>query len=134
MSTTTAPPMVRPPKGLEVALWIVQVVLAVVFFTAGGNKLGGAPAMVQLFHVIGAGQWFRYVTGCVEILGAVLLLVSWLAGIGAVLLVGVMLGAIATQVIVLHASPATPMVLLFALAFIVWGRRAQLASMLRRRD
>ena len=37
------------------------------FFMAGGNKLAGNPQMVGLFDVIGIGQWFRYVTGALEV-------------------------------------------------------------------
>ena len=132
MSTTTAPPIVRHPKGLEVALWLVQIALALVFFMAGGNKVAGTPAMVRLFDVIGAGQWFRYVTGCIEILGAVFLVLPWMVGTGAVLLGCVMIGALATNMFVLHASPAVPLVLLAALVFVAWGRRAQLVTLVRR--
>lgn len=34
-----------------------------------GSKLAGAPAMVGLFDTIGIGQWFRYLTGSLEVSG-----------------------------------------------------------------
>lgn len=50
--------------------WILQGVVAVAFFAAGAAKLAGAAFMVQLFDQIGLGQWFRYVTGLVEVIGS----------------------------------------------------------------
>ena len=50
-----------------IALWSVQVVLAGMFLLAGGSKLAGAAAMVALFDAVGVGQWFRYVTGGIEL-------------------------------------------------------------------
>src|SRR3954471_18310153 len=50
-----------------IALWAVQLALAGMFLLAGGSKLAGAPAMIALFDGIGIGQWFRYVTGLIEV-------------------------------------------------------------------
>src|SRR5436190_1204621 len=58
-----------------IALWAVQLALAGMFLLAGGSKLAGAPAMIALFDGIGIGQWFRYVTGLIEVGSAVALLV-----------------------------------------------------------
>jgi uncharacterized membrane protein YphA (DoxX/SURF4 family) len=136
-ATTTPSPSSHLPsapsgKALTIALWVVQVGLAAMFFMAGGNKLAGNPMMVGLFDAIGIGQWFRYLTGALEVAGAALLLVPRAAGLGAALLVPVMLGAILTHLTVLHSSPLTPVLLLVGLAFVVWGRRAQIAAFARR--
>ena len=135
MTTATSPALrtpAAPGKALHITLWVFQVLLAAMFLFAGGNKLGGNPQMVGLFEVIGPGQWFRYLTGGLEVLGGIALLVPRLAGAGAALLVPVMLGAIATHLFVVHNSPAIPLVLLAGLVFVVWGRRGQLASLLAR--
>jgi putative oxidoreductase len=135
MTTATSPAVQAPHtpgKALHVSLWVAQVLLAAMFFMAGGNKLGGNPQMVGLFEVIGVGQWFRYVTGALEVLGAGLLLVPRASGAGAALLVPVMLGAILTHLAVLHNSPAMPLGLLVALLFVLWGRRDQVLSLVRR--
>ena len=81
---------------------------------------------------IGIGQWFRYLTGLLEVTGAALLLVPRAAGLGAGLLVPVMLGAILTHLVVLHSSPAMPAVLLVGVLFVAWGRRAQIVAFLQR--
>ena len=136
MNTTAPTPIAstesRPGRPLTIALWVVQIGLALMFFMAGGNKLAGNPMMVGLFSAIGIGQWFRYVTGALEVAGAALLLVPRISGLGAALLVPVMLGAITTHLVVLHNSPAMPLGLLAALAFVAWGRRDQILGAVRR--
>ena len=64
-----------PSKALNITLWIVQVLAAAMFCIAGGTKLAGADMQIALFEQIGLGQWFRYVTGGLEVLCAILLLV-----------------------------------------------------------
>jgi putative oxidoreductase len=121
-----------PGKALNIALWVVQGLLAFAFVGAASGKLLGKPEMVALYDVIGIGQWFRYVTGLVELTGAVLILVPKTRVIGAGLLAGTMLGAIATHVFVLHSAPTAPAVLLALVAFVLWGRRAELARLVGR--
>jgi uncharacterized membrane protein YphA (DoxX/SURF4 family) len=93
---------------------------------AGGSKLVGVPAMVSLFEAIGVGQWFRYVTGVVEVTSGIALLVPAAAIFGAMLLIPTMLGAIITNVFIVHASPVIPLLLLLAAAAVAWVRRHQL--------
>jgi uncharacterized membrane protein YphA (DoxX/SURF4 family) len=111
-----------------IALWVVQVVLAGMFVMAGGSKLAGAPAMVTMFDTIGIGQWFRYVTGIIEVGSGIALLVPSAAVLGALLLIPTMAGAIITNVFVLHASPVVPLLLLLGAAIVAWVRRGQLRS------
>lgn len=116
-------------KPLTIALWTVQVLLALMFFMAGGHKVTGDPQMMGLFDVIGIGQWFRYVTGILEIGGGILLFVPRVQAVGAALLSAVMLGAVTTHLFVLHNAPSMPLVLLVGLAFVLFGRREQLAAL-----
>jgi putative oxidoreductase len=114
----------------RVVLWILQIVVCVMFLFAGGAKLAGAAPMVQMYDTIGIGQWFRYVTGLIEVGSALLLLVPSLAVFGAVLLACTMCGAIIAHFTVLH-SPETvggPVVLLCLALVILWLRRGQLGS------
>src|SRR5258708_2913938 len=99
-----------------IALWVTQVAIAAMFLMAGGSKLAGVPAMVSLFDAIGLGQWFRYVTGVIEIASGIALLVPSAAIFGALLLIPTMLGAIVTNVFVVPASPVPPLVLLLLAA------------------
>ena len=113
-----------------VALWLTQVALAVMFLTAGGSKLTGVPGMVSLFDAIGLGQWFRYVTGVIEVTSGIALLVPSAAIFGALLLIPTMLGAIVTNVFIVHTSPVIPLLLLLGAAAIAWARRHQLSNVL----
>jgi putative oxidoreductase len=109
-----------------IALWTTQVAVAGMFLLAGTLKLSSAPEMVALFDAIGVGQWFRYVTGGIEVVSALALLVPSLAVFGALLLIPTMVGAIATHLFVVGGSPAMPIILLIASIAIVWARRDQL--------
>src|ERR1700730_2366050 len=78
---------------------------------AGGAKLAGAAAMVELFAKVGLVQWFRYFTGLLEVVAGIGLLISRYAFYAAVLLAIVMAGAFIAHVTVLGSSPAAPVVL-----------------------
>jgi putative oxidoreductase len=107
----------------NVGLWILQIAAAGMFLMAGFSKLSGNPQMVEMFEAIGFGQWFRYVTGSVEVLGAVLVLIPRTSGLGALLIVGTMLGAVATHLVIIGGSPVPALVLLIVTGIIAWGRR-----------
>jgi putative oxidoreductase len=109
-----------------IALWVIQVALAAMFLMAGSSKLLGAPAMVTLFDAVALGQWFRYATGIIEVSSALALLVPSAAVFGALLLIPTMLGAIVTNVAIVHVSPVVPLLLLLGAAVVVWARRQQL--------
>jgi len=113
-----------------IALWALQVGLAALFLFAGGSKIAGAPAMVALFDAIGVGQWFRYVTGLIEVVSAVALLVPPFAPFGALLLASTMVGAIVTHLFIVGGSPALPGLLLLGLLVVVWARRDWLSGVL----
>ena len=124
-SRTHTSPIQRGRAAL-IALWVVQIALAGMFLLAGGSKLLGASAMVALFDAIGIGQWFRYVTGLVEVGSAVALLMPAFAVFGALTLVPTMIGAIATQLFIVRGSPVPPAVLLLGAAIVALARRHEL--------
>jgi uncharacterized membrane protein YphA (DoxX/SURF4 family) len=126
MSVTTVQTTTRAPR--RIGTWVLQGIVATAFFAAGCAKLAGADYMVELFNDIGVGQWFRYVTGIVEIAGALALVapgVIWLGGLG---LGTTMVFAVLTHVYVLHTSPVPAIVLGSLNALIVYLRRDELAS------
>jgi uncharacterized membrane protein YphA (DoxX/SURF4 family) len=115
----------RQPTGWKnYALWGVQGLLALAFLAAGGQKLLGTEAMVALFAEIGAGQWFRVVTGLVEVTAAVLILVPRTVPIGAGLIIATMIGAVYTHLALIGGSPVPALVLLVLAGIVFWGRRA----------
>jgi len=114
----------QPSRARTVILWTLQVVTAGIFFLSGISKIAGAAVMVQTFAAIGLGQWFRYLTGLIEVVSATLLLVPSLAFFGAALLIPTMVGAIATHLFVLGGSPAPATFLLGAAIAIVLMKRS----------
>lgn len=119
-------------KVLNIVLWVLQVGTAAMFLMAGFGKLTGDPMMVAVFDKIGVGQWFRYVTGMLEVAGALALLTPWLSGVGALVLVAVMVGAVASHLFILGGSPLMAILLLVVTAIIAWGRRGQIFRLLGR--
>jgi putative oxidoreductase len=116
----------------RIGAWTLQGILAAAFLAAGSAKLAGVPYMVELFNQIGIGQWFRIVTGVVEVTGAIALVFPGLASIGAAWLASTMVFAVATHVLILHTSPAPAIVLGILNALVVYLRRDELAALFHR--
>jgi uncharacterized membrane protein YphA (DoxX/SURF4 family) len=124
----------RPPRWKSVALWTLKGLLAAVFLSAGGAKLAGVPMMVENFQHIGFGQWFRYLIGALEVIGAIVILLPRLAAFGGVLLSCIMAGAIATHLLLIGGS-AVPAIILLALSvLVVIAHRDQIDSLFDRYD
>lgn len=118
-----------------VQVWTVRslrILLALAFLAAGGAKLASVPAMVQIFDTLGFGQWFRYVTGVVEIAGAVALLIPAYAALGAAWLGITMFFGTLAHLFFLHTSPAPALVLLALSAVIVTLQRGQIRAFVAR--
>ena len=107
-------------KGKMITVWLLRVVVGLAFLAAGGSKLAGAPAMVAMFAKIGFGQWFRILTGLLEVAGAIGLLVRRFAVYAASMLAVVMVGAIGFHLTRLGGNPVPPIVLLLLAILIVW--------------
>ena len=122
----------------NIGLWVLQVVLALFMGMAGAGKLAGTDESVQLFDDVGVGQWLRYVTGALEVAGAVGLLIPLLAGLAALGLAAVMVAAAVTDAFVLdEGNPVIPLVLAVLLLVVAWGRRSrtiELSGRLHPRD
>jgi putative oxidoreductase len=111
----------------NITLWVLQVLITAIFLLSGGTKVVGVPQIVALFDQIGFGQWFRYFTGGLEIIGAVAVLIPQYVAHGALLLAAVMVGAVLTHLFLVPGSPLAALALLVICAFIAWGRRDRLS-------
>ena len=91
-----------------------RTLAAAAFGLAGGAKLFGVDELVAMFDQIGFGQWFRYLTGILEVTGAVLMLIPALSKLGNFLLLCIAVGAIATHAFLIggNAIPAIGLLLL----------------------
>jgi uncharacterized membrane protein YphA (DoxX/SURF4 family) len=136
MSTQTLATPTTPADrrtAVNIALWAVQILLAAFLLIASAApKFAGQRDAVETFQQIGWGQWLRYLTGVCEAAGAIGLLIPRLAGLAAAGLIGLMAGAILTQILVLDpAWSAMPAAFAVVFAAIAWDRRAETRELLR---
>ena len=87
--------------------WLPRIAIALVFVSVGSSKFSD-PMWVRLFGQIGLGQWFRYLTGVMQIAGGLLVLIPRTALAGIVLAACTMLGASVAWLTVLHAPMNAP--------------------------
>jgi uncharacterized membrane protein YphA (DoxX/SURF4 family) len=92
----------EPPN--RVGDWAVRLAVALAYLSFGFEKFpSGADAhWVQFFREVGMGDWFRYFTGGVEVLGALLVLIPRTALAGLCMLAVTMAGAVIIVAFVLH--------------------------------
>ncbi|ARN82792.1 DoxX family protein [Methylocystis bryophila] len=103
--------------------WGLRLVAAAAFLAAGGAKLAGVPMMVESFDHIGIGQWFRLVTGLIEVVGAIGLFFTATAAFSGLLLAVTMFFAALVHLFVIGGSPIPAVVLLAITASIAWLHR-----------
>ncbi|WP_397538087.1 DoxX family protein [Rummeliibacillus pycnus] len=110
---------------MEILAYIFQAILILMFALAGIGKVVGYEMHVESFKHWRLPQWFRVVTGIVEIVGAALLLIGYwelsYAMAGALVLGITGIGGILTHIRVKDTFKETLTILLLAiLSFIVF--------------
>jgi putative oxidoreductase len=90
----------------------LRAFLTLAFVGAGLSKIAGAEMMVATYDAIGVGQWFRYVTGIIEVGCAALLWLPRRQALAASLLGATMVGAVLAHVFILGAAEGVPAVFL----------------------
>jgi putative oxidoreductase len=128
MTTATASAPTTRSRPATIALWTLQVLLALMFVVASGvPKLLGDAYAIKIFEDLGTGQWLRIVVGLLEIAGGIGLLVPRLAGLAAACLVALMVGATGAQLFFLSEGFwYTPVILGVLLGIVAWVRRAEI--------
>src|SRR4051812_25137485 len=81
-------------KPLLIAGWIARVIAAVILLQTLFFKFSGADESVDIFTTVGQEPWGRYGSGVIELIASVLLFIPGTIGIGALLALGTMSGAI----------------------------------------
>jgi uncharacterized membrane protein YphA (DoxX/SURF4 family) len=104
----------------------LRILAAAAFLAAGCAKLAGVPMMVEIFNHIGIGQWFRIVTGLVEISGGILILLPATVALGGLLLAITMSVAVLIHLYVIGGSPVPAIVLLLITSSVVYLHRSGL--------
>lgn len=113
---------------MSIITWVLQGLLIAVFLMASVGKIAGSKMHKEGFDKWRLPQWFRVVTGFVELVGAILLIIGFwnnTSGIAGALLLGVTaIGGILTHVRVKDSMKDTVTiivlgVLAFALLFLL---------------
>ena len=114
-------------KRANIASWILSVLLGLAFLASSFGKLSHQQMNVDNFVRWGYPSWFLTVTGLVEGLSAVLILIPKTRAYGAALLVCTMIGAVMTHLTHGEASFApVPLVLGILAGTVAWLNREQL--------
>jgi putative oxidoreductase len=123
-------------NGTEVAMpklsWLLRIVVAVILLQTLFFKFTGAPESIYIFTTVGAEPWGRYGSGVMELVAAALLLIPGTVAIGALLAVGVGVGAIFSHLTLLGIEVQGDGGLLFALACVVLVSSAVVLTLHRR--
>ena len=98
----------NPARRANRVLWTLQIVMALAFVMASATKFGRNPSTVHGFHVIGLGDGFMYAIATLELAGAIGLLIRRLAGLAALGLTLLLVGATITQLTLF--APATALI------------------------
>jgi putative oxidoreductase len=114
-------------KTRQVVLRVSRAILGLFFVVDGVIKLTGMSKTVQLFERIGWGQWFRYFTGALVLIGGVLILLRlrW-TYYGALLCASTVGTGALIYAFNLHRDPTLPAVitlLTVALAVLTYSER-----------
>ena len=121
-----------PTSGLRrIGLWALRIVVGGLFLVAAFMKLTGKSMMVQEFDTVGLGQWFRYATGMLELIGAIMVLVPTVSALGGCLLFLVDVGAFVAQVTVIHGDWIHTIVIGIVIGLLIYLQRQQLRDRLR---
>lgn len=84
-------------------IWLPRIAAALLFFFIGLSKFGRQSRWIETFEQIGFGQWLRYATGVLQLVGALVVLVPRTFLLGIMVLASTMLGAMMTWIFLLGA-------------------------------
>lgn len=114
-----------PVRRLSATDWALRVGVAAVFAVFAAEKLVGS-TWIALFEALGFGQWFRHVTGALQLGGAVLLLIPSTARMGGALIGCTMVSAMFCHVFLLDTGVGgaiIPAALLLLVVAAAWAGR-----------
>jgi len=125
-----------PSKWRTIAIWALRVALGLAFLAIGTTKLTGTGQTIEYFAAIGWGQWFRYLTGLLDIVGAALLFVPRWTFCGAIVLACTVGLATLISLTLLRGDPtcggsemvSVPLVLTLLAAVLAWLTRPHRVS------
>jgi uncharacterized membrane protein YphA (DoxX/SURF4 family) len=119
MNTRAIAP-VKPMTAPKVIVsWVCRLAAALILLQTLFFKFTAAPESVYIFTKVGAEPWGRIGSGVLELIAAILLLTPSFVWAGALLAIGMMVGAVVSHLTVLGIEVQGDKGLLFLLAVIV---------------
>ena len=112
---------------MKIFTWILRIVAAVILLQTLYFKFGAHPDSVDLFTKLGVEPWGRIGTGVMELIAGICLLVPKYTRYGAIIAMGLMVGAIGSHLTVIGIEHAGDGGTLFMMAVIVFVCSALLA-------
>jgi uncharacterized membrane protein YphA (DoxX/SURF4 family) len=103
----------------SIVSWIIRIVAAIILLQTLYFKFTGHPESVELFTKLGVEPWGRIGTGIIELFASILLLIPATVILGALLGIGLMVGAIFSHLLVIGIESKNDGGQLFMLAIIV---------------
>lgn len=103
--------------------WMIRGSIAIAYIAFGADKF--SDGWVKFFDQVGFGQWFRWFTGVIEILGALLVLIPRTVEAGLALLIITMACAALILTLIIHRpqDSVISLALTIGLSFYWWRRR-----------
>ncbi len=105
-------------KSASILIWILRITAAVIMLQTLAYKFTASPESVYIFTTLGIEPFGRIGTGVLELIASILLLVPRTSWFGALMGLGLMVGAIFSHVFVLGIHVMDDGGKLFALAVI----------------
>jgi putative oxidoreductase len=115
-------PLLEPSERVptfDVIGWVLRIGACGVFLGVGLSKFSSDSMWVKMFEQIGLGDWFRYLTGALQVTGGLLFLIRKTIYVGLVLAGGTMIGAIIVHLFVLGTGVGGAIIPLALLIFVV---------------
>ena len=111
-------PAERTPDRIDlIRAWVPRIAMSLFFLSFGSQKFTDR-YWVGVFATIGVGDWLRYLTGFLQVTGALLLLIPRTAVIGAAMLAVTMVGAMLAWMFFL-GSPGSAVIPALILAMVI---------------
>lgn len=101
-------------------LWAARIVSALILLQTLFFKFSASAESVYIFETVGMEPWGRIGTGIGELLASLLLFIPGFVGVGALMAIGLMSGALFFHFTLLGVEVMGDGGLLMAYAFIVW--------------
>ncbi len=113
------------------AMTILKAVLTVAFLYFGLRKLLGYHVDVGIYEAIGFGQFPRYITGSVEVLGAMLLWKHGMEGFAGLLLLATIIVGLSALLVWVGPPYWHMLVLILGTSTVAWVYRDQPLRLIR---